>query len=144
MELTSTYHPDSRITVCSDDFDPTDITCQKVQAMLENKKFKLCPDKGWHWCRQEFGTDKPESFDFWLNQVTNLCDRFGKNRPKPAADPTGLESHGNFTTTDILAMQNQIAQLQEEIERLKKFDCAANNSLQRLRETLKEHSAPQE
>lgn len=158
MNIKCVYHPYESITLTLDKFDPFNDQHQKVQQMLEGKKFVR--ETGFVWIRADFDeTTKNQSFDFWLEQVTKLCQKFGGNEPvgieKITEDDINKENESAIATdsltfasidskrsktldsskdTENIIQQliRKIAQLEEEVDRLKKFDLTANEQLRSL------------
>ncbi|MBN3948430.1 MAG: hypothetical protein HWQ38_19025 [Nostoc sp. NMS7] len=133
MQIKALYQEDKYITVICPDFDPTIAFWQKLQQMLESKKFQPLRDQS-AWKRQEFTEIPTESFEFWFSQVTKLCNKYG-NEPiehEEISIGSQMNHQGAFTTYDAIVAQ--LTQLQEEIATLKKFDSSANEKLRQLRE----------
>ena len=136
MQLKSTYQKDKYLTVICEDFDPTETTCQKLQQMLESAKFVLISGEfAWQWQRQEFKETPKSSFQFWLSQVTKLCDEYG-NEPAEVISRENLTTDSENQGVPYQSILTELAQLKEEIVTLKKFDSDANKKLQRLNEAI--------
>ncbi|MCC5617471.1 hypothetical protein LC605_20750 [Nostoc sp. CHAB 5836] len=147
MHLKSTYQKDKYLTVICEDFDSTDVICQNLQKMLESKKFVLFSGEfTWQWQRQEFNEIPQESFEFWLSQVTKLCNKYGNEPIEVIQETKGSEcliavsTNDNYQVSGVQGASDsilaQLAQLKEEIATLKKFDCDAMKKLQHLNELL--------
>ena len=137
MQLKSTYQKDLYLTVICEDFDPTEITCQKLQQMLEGAKFVLVSGEfTWQWQRQEFNETPNGSFEFWLSQVTKLCAKYG-NEPIEVVSRDCTSTDSDDQGVPYQSILAQLAVLQEEIATLKKFDRTANEKLQHLSKLLR-------
>lgn len=128
MNFTVELHPDQIIVVFT--HEPT---CyengRKIVAMLDKAGFK--PQSNCKWVR--------DRTDFWVEQCRKLAQKFGatvvetSDSDHPKSDETLCKLHKvdepdpiAELRNQLLAMQQEMSRLKQEVEELKKFDAIAD------------------
>ncbi|PHJ64958.1 hypothetical protein VF04_04010 [Nostoc linckia z7] len=126
MQLKASYIESKLIRISLVGFSPSDPTCQTLKKMLESKKFRQLQSDQWE--RSEFAEARTESFEFWFRQTKELCNKFKSTEPQPIQQEPIAQDY-----PEIKQLLEKVRYLEEEVERLKKFDTSANKRLQQLR-----------
>lgn len=152
MKIQTTYVRTKTITISLVGFDSNDLTCHKLQQILEAKKFQKSQSNSWE--RTEFIAGiKSESFEFWLSEAKKLCQRFGNgelvevergsSESKSGEGEQGsvernLSSISSYTSPSshtVEQLLEKVRYLEEEVAQLKKFDKSATEKLRRLKKS---------